>query len=73
MVKVIIEHVLEIDEDFILDMFNSARAWEDLQEYEKFEDIPTEELETWISESDEFIKDEIYEVDYTIKQILIEE
>lgn len=72
MVKVIIEQTLEFDEDFILELINNARNWDELQEYENFEDIPSEELETWISENDELIREEMYEIDYTIKQISIE-
>lgn len=72
MVKVIIEQTLEFDEDFILELINSTRSWDELQEYENFEDIPSEELETWISENDELIREEMYEIDYTIKQISIE-
>lgn len=72
MVKVIIEQTLEFDEDFILELINNTRNWDELQEYENFEDIPSEELETWISENDELIREEMYEIDYTIKQISIE-
>lgn len=72
MVKVIIEQTLEFDEDFILELINNDKVWDELEEYEKFEDIPTEELENWISENDELIREEIYETDYTIKQILTE-
>lgn len=72
MVKVIIEHVLEFDEDFILDNINIIREWEYLKKYEKFEDIPTEELEIWIYEADELIKEEMSYSDYQIKQIIIE-
>ena len=72
MVKVIIEQTLEFDEDFILELINNDKVWDDLEEYEEFEDIPTEELENWISENDELIREEIYETDYTIKQILTE-
>lgn len=72
MVKVIIEQTLEFDEDFILELINNTRSWDELQEYENFEDIPSEELETWISENDEVIREEMYEIDYTIKQISIE-
>lgn len=72
MVKVIIEQTLEFDEDFILELINNTRSWDELQEYENFEDIPSEELETWISENDELIREEMYEIDYTIKQISIE-
>ena len=71
MVKVIIEQTLEFDEDFVLDVINNNRAWDDLEEYEKFEDISSEEFETWVSENDEFIREEMHESDYTIKQILI--
>ena len=72
MVKVIIEQTLEFDEDFILELINNDKVWDELEEYEKFEDIPIEELENWISENDELIREEIYETDYTIKQILTE-
>ena len=72
MVKVIIEQTLELDEDFLLEMINVTRKWDDLEEYEKFEDIPTEELENWISETEELIREEMYESDYVIKQIITE-
>ena len=72
MVKVIIEQTLELDEDFLLEMINVTREWDDLEEYEKFEDIPSEELETWVSESEVLIREEMYESDYVIKQIITE-
>lgn len=72
MVKVIIEQTLEFDEDFLLELINNTRSWDEVEEYENFEDIPSEELETWISENDELIREEMYEIDYTIKQISIE-
>ena len=72
MVKVIIEQTLELDEDFLLEMINVTKEWDDLEEYEKFEDIPTEELENWISETEELIREEMYESDYVIKQIITE-
>ena len=72
MVKVIIERTLELDEDFLLDLINNDRVWENLEEYEKFEDVPTEELENWISETEELIREEMYESDYVIKQIITE-
>lgn len=71
MVKVIIEQTLEFDEDFILEVINNDRIWENFEEYENFKDIPSEELETWISENDELLREEIYDADYTIKQIII--
>lgn len=72
MVKVVIEQILELDEDFLLEMINITREWDDLKEYEKFEDIPSEELETWVSESEVLIREEMYESDYVIKQIITE-
>ena len=72
MVKVIIEQILELDEDFLLEMINNDKEWDDLEEFEKFEDIPLTELEKWIFENDQFIKEEMYESDYVIKQIIIE-
>ena len=45
---------------------------DEVEEYENFEDISSEELEIWISENDELIREEMYEIDYTIKQISIE-
>lgn len=72
MVKVFIEQTLELDEDFLLEMINVTKEWDNLEEYENFEDIPTEELENWINETEELIKEEMYESDYTIKQIIIE-
>ena len=71
MVKVVIEQILELDEDLLLEMINITREWNDLEEYEKFEDIPSEELETWISENEELIREEMDESDYVIKQIII--
>lgn len=72
MVKIIIEQTLELDEDFLLEMINNDKEWDDLEEFEKFEDIPLTELEKWIFENDQFIKEEMYESDYVIKQIIIE-
>ena len=69
MVKVIIEQTLEFDEDFLLEMINNDKEWDDL---EKFEDIPLTELEEWISESEELIREEMYESDYVIKQVITE-
>lgn len=72
MVKVIIEQTLELDEDFLLEMINSDKEWDDLEKFKKFEDIPLTELEEWMFENDQFIKEEMYESDYVIKQIIIE-
>ena len=72
MVKVIIEQTLELDEDFLLEMINNDKEWDDLEKFEKFEDIPLTELEEWIFENDQFIKEEMYESDYVIKQIITE-
>lgn len=72
MVKVIIEQILELDEDFLLEMINNDKEWDDLEKFEKFEDIPLTELEEWIFENDQFIKEEMYESDYVIKQIITE-
>ena len=72
MVKVIIEQILELDEDFLLEMINNDKEWDDLEKFEKFEDISLTELEEWIFENDQFIREEMYESDYVIKQIIIE-
>ena len=72
MVKVIIEQTLEFDEDFLLEMINNDKEWDDLEKFEKFEDIPLTELEEWISESEELIREEMYESDYVIKQVITE-
>lgn len=72
MVKVIIEQVLEFEEDFILEVINNDRNWEDLDGYENFEDIPSEEIEEYFSKNDDFIIQEMFESDYIIKQIIVE-
>lgn len=72
MVKVIIEQTLEFDEDFLLELINNTRSWDEVEEYENFEDIPSEEVEEWISENDEVLREEMYESDYVIKQIITE-
>ena len=72
MVKVIIEQTLEFDEDFLLEMINNDKEWDDLEKFEKFEDIPLTELEEWIFENEKLIREEMYEADYVIKQIITE-
>ena len=72
MVKVIIVQTLEFDESYLLDLINSDRNFDDLDEYEKFEDIPIEELEIWISENNDLIREEMDETDHAILNIIIE-